>query len=443
MKAKLWIVSLLSLILLISCGGKKEADTSKESKSENTVVKFSAIETGYGDKVWPEIIEEFKKIAPNVTVELTQAKDIESSLPGQFQAENYPDVIMLAMGRKAGIPENFVKEKELADISAVLDLKVPGEEKTVKEKLVSGFIGNTITNPYSDGKVYMMPMFYSPTGLFYNKALFEKKGWEVPKTWDEMFALAEKAKAEKISLLTYPTTGYLDSFLPPLLGAKGGEQFFLDTINYKEGIWTTPEMNDVFKLLGEIAKNVEPTTVANATNEGFTKNQQLLLDNKVLFLPNGTWIVGEMAATTPADFKWGMTAYPAFTQGGDQYAYSFFEQIWVPKGAKNIDGAQQFIAFLYSDKAAEVFAKYGAVQPITSYPYDKLSPENQVFYNVYKNGAKALVGGFAATKPVEGVDFGGTLYGTFNSVVNGTKTIEQWQKEVVEMMEKLRANLMN
>ena len=127
-----------------------------------------------------------------------------------------------------------------------MDMKVPGEEKTVKEKLLDGFTGNTITNPYSDGKVYLMPMFYSPTGLFYNKALFEKNGWQVPATWDEMFALAEKAKEKKISLFTYPTTGYLDSFLPSIIAGKGGEQLFKDTMNFKEGIWKSPEMTEVF-----------------------------------------------------------------------------------------------------------------------------------------------------------------------------------------------------
>lgn len=451
MKMKLLLVTALSFILMLSCGTKKEeapaaekqeATKQEATKKESSVLKFSALETGYGDKMWPEIVEEYKKVNPNVTIELTQAKDIEASLPGQIQAENYPDVVSLSVGRKAGIPENFVKEKELEDLTAVLDVKVPGEEKTVKDKLVSGFIGNTITNPYADGKTYMMPMFYSPTGLFYNKALFEKKGWQVPKTWDEMFALAEKAKAEGISLLTYPTVGYLDSFLPPILAGKGGEQFFNDVMNYKEGVWTSPEMTEIFTTLGKLATYVHPTTVANATDQGFTKNQQLLLDDKALFLPNGTWIVGEMAATTPKDFKWGMTAYPSFKEGGEQFAWSFFEQVWVPKSAKNKDAAKEFIAFLYSDKAAEIFAKYNAVQPISSYPYDKLSEENKVFYDVYKNGAKALVGGYATTKPVEGIDFQGTLYGTINSVVNKTKTVEQWQKDVNEMMEKLRANLL-
>lgn len=443
MKVKLCLLSLLSILLLMACGEKKENENKENSGSKETVLKIATLESGYGDKMWPEIIEEYKKVNPNVKIELTQSKDIESSLPGQFQAENYPDVIMLGIGRKAGITENFVKEKELADLTPILEMKVPGEEKAVKDKLVEGFTGNTITNPYSDGKVYLMPMFYSPTGLFYNKTLFEKNGWQVPKTWDEMFALGDKAKEKKIALLTYPTTGYLDSFLPPILAGRGGEQFFNDVMNYKQGIWTSPEMNDIFKTLGKLAKYVEPTTVANATDEGFKKNQQLVLDDKALFMPNGSWIVGEMAATTPKDFKWGMTAYPSFTKDGAQYAWSFFEQIWVPKAAKNIEEAQKFIAFLYSDKAAEIFVKYNAVQPINSYPYDKLSEENKVFYDVYKNGAKALVGGYATTKPVEGIDFRGTLYDSFNSVVNGTKTPEEWQKEVNEMMEKLRNNLIN
>ena len=36
-------------------------------------------------------------------------------------------------------------------------------------------------------------------------------------------------------------------------------------------------------------------------------------------MPNGTWIVGEMAEAPRADgFEWGMTALPAVKAGGDQ-----------------------------------------------------------------------------------------------------------------------------
>ncbi|WP_064590287.1 carbohydrate ABC transporter substrate-binding protein [Streptobacillus moniliformis] len=435
---KLAFIAILSFFTIASCGAKSNE---KATEGERVTLKFAALETAYGDKMWSEIIEAYKKINPNVEIELNQSKDIESTLPGLFQAEDYPDVIMLALSRKAGIPENFVKEQALAELTSILDMNIPGEKVTVRSKLTDGAVGNNQTDPYLNGKTYLMPMFNSPTGLFFNKGLFEEKGWEVPTTWDEMLDLAKIAKSEGISLLTYPTTGYLDSFLPPILAAKGGPEFLNKAMSYEKGIWDSEKMNEVFKVLGEVVKNVHPTTVANANNEGFTKNQQLVIDNKALFMPNGTWIVGEMAATTPKDFKWGMTAYPAFEKGGKSYAVNFFEHIWVPAEAKNVEAAKEFIAFLYSDVAAKIFVEKGAVQPIKNYPFDMLSKENQVFYETFKNGANPLAGGFAATTPVEGVDVSGTVYGTINSVVNGTKSVEEWQADIVKMADTLREHV--
>lgn len=123
-----------------------------------------------------------------------------------MKAGNYPDVVLLATGRKLALTETLIKDKALEDVTSVLDMNVYGEDVKVKDKLVPGFTDTLATNLYNDGKTYMAPMFYSPTGLFYNAALLKEKGWEVPKTWDEMWALGDKAKAEGISLFTYPTT---------------------------------------------------------------------------------------------------------------------------------------------------------------------------------------------------------------------------------------------
>ena len=60
-------------------------------------------------------------------------------------------------------------------------------------------------------------------------------------------------------------------------------------------------------------------------------------------MPNGTWIVGEMAEAPRADgFKWGMTALPAVKDGGDAYSYTWFEQAWIPSGAEHQDAAKLF-----------------------------------------------------------------------------------------------------
>ena len=88
-----------------------------------------------------------------------------------------------------------------------------------------------------------------------------------------------------------------------------------------------------------------------------------------------------------------------------------------------------FLTYLYSDEAAEIFAASGAVQPITGMT-DKLSDDNKVYYSVYDNGAKAAIGTFATTAPVEGVNIKDDVCFTMDSVVNGTKTVDDWKAAV-------------
>lgn len=124
-----------------------------------------------------------------------------------------------------------------------------------------------------------------------------------------------------------------------------------------------------------------------------------MLDNKALFMPNGTWIVGEMAEAPRADgFEWGMTALPAVKAGGDGYSYTWFEQAWIPAGAEHQDAAKQFVAYLYSDEACKLFAESGAIQPVLGIA-DSLEGDNKMFYSIYDNGAKAAMGNFAASAP--------------------------------------------
>ncbi|WP_286173042.1 hypothetical protein [Caproiciproducens sp. MSJ-32] len=41
-----------------------------------------------------------------------------------------------------------------------------------------------LLNHMEMGKTYLAPIFYSPTGLWYDAAQFEKE--KLPTTWDEM-----------------------------------------------------------------------------------------------------------------------------------------------------------------------------------------------------------------------------------------------------------------
>ena len=408
-----------------------------------TTIKVAAIETAYGSQVWADVAAAFEA-ATGIKVELLTDKNLEDVITGPMQNGEFPDVVHLATGRPAGLTEQLIKAGGMYELTNVLAMTVPGEDKLVSEKIAGGFTETSLTNPYGDGKTYMAPMFYSPCGLFYNAKLFEEKGWTVPATWDEMWALGDKAAAEGISLFTYPTAGYYDAFMYALMYSIGGAEFFDAITTYEEGAWASENGQTLLAILDKLADYTHPSTPAQANNQDFTKNQLMVMTNDALFMPNGTWITGEMAGaleTLENEFAWGMTALPAVTAGGDGDSFCWFEQAWIPAGAENIEAAEQFVAFLYSDAAAKIFASAGAMQPILGIA-DMLEGENQMFYSIYDNGAKAAMGGFAAYSEIPGVDTSSTFFAPIDSLVAGTITIEDYAATVTTNSALMRDNLL-
>lgn len=441
MKKALSLILAAAMTAGILSGCTKKDEDSSGAGSSNQTLKVAAIETAYGADMWKEIVAAFEKANPGVKVELTIDKNLEDVISPKMKSGDYPDVVHLAVGRTAALTETMTKDNAIRDLSSMLELTVPGEDVKVKDKIVSGFLDTLVTNPYSDGKTYLAPMFYGPCGLFYDEAFLKSKGWSVPTTWDEMWALGDKAKAEGIALFTYPTTGYFDAFFYALLNETGGPDFFNRAMQYEKGIWDTDEANQAFSIVEKLASYTEKTTVANANDSNYLKNQQLILDHKALFMPNGTWVVGEMKDAPRADgFEWGFTALPAVKESGNRYSYTFFEQVWSPKQAKNPELADKFMAYLYSDEAAKIFAKAGAIQPIKGVS-SMLEGDNKMFYSIYDNGAKAAMGGFATTEAVEGVSMKDALFGTVDSIVSGEKTVAQWKEAVNKANDALRAAL--
>ena len=444
------LLAFVMVLGLVACGGEKAPETTAPVAgndapettapvAETVTIKVAAIETAYGSQVWADVCAAFTA-ETGINVELITDKNLEDVLSGPMQNGEFPDVVHLATGRPAGLTEQLVKANALHDLTNTLSLTIPGETVKVSEKIAGGFTDNNIVAPYGDGKTYMAPMFYSPCGLFYNAKLFEEKGWTVPTTWDEMWELGDLAAAEGIALFTYPTAGYYDAFMFALMNAIGGPEFFNAVTTYEEGAWDSAEGQALLEILNKLASYTHPSTPAQANNQDFTKNQLMVMTNDALFMPNGTWITGEMAGaldTLENEFAWGMTAVPA--AGEASYSFCWFEQAWIPAGAENIEGAEQFVAFLYSDKAAEIFASAGAMQPILGIA-DMLEGENVMFYSIYDNGAKAAMGGFAAFGEIPGVDVSGTFFAPIDSLVAGTMTIEQYAELVKTNSELMAAN---
>lgn len=422
-----------------------EEDSYVESETtvvpeEDVVLKVAAVETAYGAEMWEDVCEAFTA-ETGIEVELDVDKNMESNLWSELEENgetaDIPDVVHCALGREEVLTESFLASDAVVDITDVFSMKVPGENKKVSQKILGGFTESYLTNPYNDGKTYLAPMFYAPCGLFYNADLLEQKGWKVPETWDELWKLGDKALAEGIYLFTYPTTGYMDTFIYSLIYSAAGADGFVDAANYKSSFWNSDKWDECVEILEKLAKYTHPLTVAQANDTGFMENQQLILDNKAIFMPNGTWIVGEMANRSRASgFEWGMTAIPSVDSWGDRYSYAWIEQSWIPTFSENVEEAKQFIAFLYSDEACEIFARSGAIQPVYDLGY-RLYGDEKMFYTVFDDGAKAAMGNFSYYDNAGVGTVRQNVMDPFNDLVEGDITAEEYKRIVLEFVEKV------
>ena len=469
------LASVMVLTLLAGCGGgnsnqpaandqpqqtdnqapdnNANTDAPAEPAGEDVTIQVAALASGYEEAypgMWQEVCDAFTA-QTGIKVELICDKNLEDVIGPSMQGGEFPDVIHLATGREKGLTEQFIKDRNIADITDVLSMTVPGESVKVSDKIVGGFTDTSVTNPYNDGRTYLAPMFYSPCGLFYNAGLFKSADktdeenaelYDLPTTWDEMWELAESLP-EGQYLFTYPTTGYFDAFLYALMYSVGGPDFYNSALVYGEGVWDTPEAQECFDIIDKLASYTNPVTPAQANDQDFTQNQQLVLDNKALFMPNGTWIVGEMAEAPRADgFAWGMTALPAAKSGQSGASYCWLEQAWIPAAAPHLDAAKQFVAFLYSDTACAIFAKGGAIQPVPGLT-DNLDGDNKMFYSIYDNGADAAMGSFATYEAVPGLGSEREIFfDPVNGLVNGSVTEEQWIEGIKTASDQMRANLL-
>lgn len=418
-----------------------DGEATGDKAFEGKTLTLAGLDGGYGTAGWEKVIAKFEEMT-GAKVEYRFEKNIYETIRPEIQAGNAPDVIYNSLGQQTALTETMLKEDMVMDISDVLDKTIPGEEVTVKDKIGDGFVGNSITHPNGDDKMYLAPIFYAPSGLWYNKALFTEGGgkYELPTTMEEFYALGDQAKKDGISLFTYPISGYFDTFTFALMYEVGGQELFDKLTNYDVEAWKN-EATPLFETVGKIVSKdyLNPNTVAQANKEGFTQNQLSVMKNESLFMPNGTWVVEEMKdAEGVADgFEWGFMPLPSL-DGSDRYAFSWLEQIFVSKDAKEPELAKEFLAYLYSDEATKAFIENGgAVQPIKGVEELITDETQKSFYSIYKDGAKAAVGGWAAAPAVEGVDLKAIFLGSIDSVANGDMTVEEWQNKVVEAVQRI------
>lgn len=228
--------------MAVGCGGKKADSTSDDGKV--TLKLFSNLpdrKNGQG-LVEQTIIDEYMKENPDVKIEV-EALD-EEAYKTKFKAysmEGMPDVVSI-WGQPAFLDE-------VVDAGVLSELNQDDYSDY-------GFIEGSLDGFTYDGKLYGLPRNTDIAVFYYNQKMFKDNGWEVPETYDDLLALADKINAAGLTPVAmdggdgWPMAVYLSDLLYKKTGSDYS-QIVSDAI--ADGDFSAPELKEATQLLKDAA----------------------------------------------------------------------------------------------------------------------------------------------------------------------------------------------
>lgn len=308
------VMSLLMAAGLVACGSNaKNAETTATGMEEST--KEAAADAGSSEKTkvrmmyWnkEETMKPFLDLAkeklPNIDIEFNfvSVDQFNGTLETQLQAGEGPDIL------PSGESEAHAKAGYLLDLTDMDFIKQYSEASL-----------NSIA---VDGKVYGVPGISWFEGVFYNKAIFEENGIEVPKTFDEMMAVHKQLADKGITPQAWGAKSWEPLAKSPLglatvdyLRTDAGKDF--DTsIRTGEGKFAgSPLKDSIEKWLayvknGYITKDMLQVDYDTALKEFAT--------GKAAMWESGPWAINAIKEANP-DLKFDMMPFVG-TKEGNEY----------------------------------------------------------------------------------------------------------------------------
>ncbi|MFI7574937.1 extracellular solute-binding protein [Micromonospora sp. NPDC049497] len=268
---------------------------------------------------------------------VTPAQDLTQQLGQALAGGNPPDVF-------------YVDAARFADYASVGALEPYGD----KISNTDDFYESLRTTFTYDGKLYCAPKDFSTLALQINTDLWTKAGLtdaDVPTTWDQLTATAQKIKAKgQVPLALGDTRDRIGAFLVQ----SGG---WLLSDDSKQPTADTPEneaaLTYVKSLLTQGLARFPKQLDAGWSGEAFGKG-------KAVMTIEGNWIKGALQNDFP-NVKYKVVPLPAGPKGQGTLS---FTQCWgIAAKSKHKDQAIKFVEAMTAGEQQMTFAKAFGVMP--------------------------------------------------------------------------------
>jgi multiple sugar transport system substrate-binding protein len=333
--------------VLAACGGDDNGGSSSTpaaggtpaKKAVGTVTMGSNASDAVPKASYEKVFADFKTttggdVKVNTVDHNTFQEQINSYLQGK------PDDAFMWF---AGYRMQFFAQKGLAtDINDVWS-KVGGNYSDALKKASTGL----------DGKQYFIPFYYYPWALFYRKSVFEKNGYEIPKTLDELKTLAAQMKKDGLTPIAFadkdgwPAMGTFD-----ILNLRiNGYDFHMQLMK-GEASWQDPKVAKVF----DTWKGLLPYHQGGSLGRTWQEAAQSLANKKSGMYLLGMFVGQQFTGDTHDDLDF--FAFPEVDSNvGTAALDAPIDGFMLSKSPKNEDGAKALLAYLASAEAQNTYLK--------------------------------------------------------------------------------------
>ena len=294
---------------------------------------------------------------PQATIKHSATQQISETLQPRFVAGEPPDVVNNSGGSQIDF-NGLVSQGALADLGDLLDAPSLDDPKVpVRDTLRPGIVD---VGSY-DGRFLSLNYAYSAYGIWYSEKLFAERGWQYPKTWEQMIALCRQIKAAGLAPWTYQGKHARYMSWPILAAAAklGGVDVLKAIDNLEPNAWKQDAVRAAADAYSQLA--VDGFIQRGAEGMDHIQAQTEWCRGRAAFISCGSWLENEQKAVTPPGFRMAVAPTPSLS-AGDKLPFEAFrgtgsEPFVVPAKAKNARGGLEYLRVMLSRQGAADFTR--------------------------------------------------------------------------------------
>jgi multiple sugar transport system substrate-binding protein len=243
-----------------------------------------------------------------------------------------------------------------------------------------------------DGKYYFVPLYNYPWVVFYNKSVFNSKGYAVPKSWDQFLALGTQMKKDGLIPLAFadkdgwPALGTFD-----IINMRvNGYDYHIKLMKH-EVPWTDKGVKDVFDHWAQLLPHCQKGATGRVWQDAAKA-----LENKQagMMFQGSNQVAANYAAANLADLDF----FP-FPEINSEFGTDFMDAptdgFMLPKKAKNQAAAKAVLEYIGTPQAEATFLKsdkwdIGVAQGLVAPTYNDIQKKAVTEIGKCKNVAQFM-----------------------------------------------------